>query len=116
MAAKRKKAAGKAVKLEELKAQLAEAVQTLDAIRSGAVDALVIHGPQGEQVFTLKGADQVYRILVDAMNEGAVSISREGTILYCNTRLSEMLKTPVEKILGAHVSHFSAAGEKTRIR
>ena len=35
---------------EELRARLAEAEQALQAIRSGEVDALIIDGPQGEQV------------------------------------------------------------------
>jgi hypothetical protein len=42
---------------EELQRRLAEAEQTLEAIRHGEVDALVVAGPQGEQVFSLSGAE-----------------------------------------------------------
>src|SRR3954453_7674240 len=80
--------------------RLLELEATLDAIRTGAVDALVVTGPEGEQVFTLKGADQAYRVLVEAMNEGAVTVSGDGTILYANTRFAGMLKTSLEKVLG----------------
>lgn len=41
------------LELEELRQRLQEAEETLDAIRSGEVDALVVSGPSGEKVFTL---------------------------------------------------------------
>ena len=85
----------RSVKLQELEAKLAEAVETLEAIRSGGVDALVVHAPQGEQIFTLKGADQVYRTLVEAMNEGAVSLGSDLTVLFCNGRFGELMQTPL---------------------
>ncbi len=65
--------------IEELRARLEEADETLRAIRSGEVDALVVSGPQGNQVFTLKGADSPYRVLVEAMNEGALVLTADGS-------------------------------------
>ena len=65
-------------------AGLQEAEETLDAIRSGEVDALVVAGPEGERVFTLRGAEHPYRVMVESMNEGAISLALDGTILYCN--------------------------------
>ena len=41
----------------ELRVRLEEAEETLRAIRSGDVDALVVEGPAGSQVFTLQGVD-----------------------------------------------------------
>jgi hypothetical protein len=63
---------------------LAEAKETLRAIRAGEVDALVVSTGQGERIFTLKGADQTYRVLIEEMNEGAVTLNPEGVVLYCN--------------------------------
>jgi two-component system CheB/CheR fusion protein len=114
-ARKRRTSKRRSVKLEELKLQLAEAVETLEAIRSGAVDALVVQGQHGEQVFTLKGADQVYRVLVEDMNEGAVSVSREGCILYCNTRFAELVSMPLEKVVGIGVLSFVALRERANV-
>ncbi|MGH7768924.1 MAG: sensor histidine kinase, partial [Candidatus Binatia bacterium] len=59
--------------LERLRTQLDEAQETLDAIRTGAVDALVVSGAEGEQVYTLRGADHSYRLLLQEMNEGAAT-------------------------------------------
>src|SRR5437899_12200622 len=86
--------------MEEMQSRLSEAEDTLNAIRSGAVDALVVHTPRGEQLFTLKGADQTYRALVEAMNEGAVTL-KHGIISFCNNHFAEMIQMPLEKVFGA---------------
>src|SRR4051794_14543532 len=83
-----------------LRRRLSEVEETLLAIRTGAVDALVIQGPFGEQIFTLRGAEQAYRVLVEAMNEGAATLDRSGIVLYCNNRFATMIATPLEKVLG----------------
>src|SRR5690349_20353627 len=88
---------------EELSARLAEAEETLNAIRTGAVDALVVEGSRGEQVYTLRGADQTYRRLVELMSEGAVVLTAEGDVLYCNRCFADMVKVSLEKVLGGTV-------------
>ena len=75
--------------LAELRARLDEAEQTLEAIRSGQVDAVVVSGPQGEQVFSLTGVEHVYRVIIEAMNEGALTMDLGGYILFCNRRFCE---------------------------
>jgi PAS domain S-box-containing protein len=91
---------------EELRRSLDESRELLRAISSGEVDALIVSRPEGEQVFTLKGADQAYRILIEAMNDGAVTMTLDGTILYCNHRFAEMVKLPLEKVIGTSFFHF----------
>lgn len=81
----------------ELRARLGEAEETLRAIQSGEVDALVL----GEQVYSLKGAETPYRTLIESMNEGAATLTENGTVLYCNGRLAEMLSTPLENLVGS---------------
>ena len=97
--------------IDELRIRLEEAEETLRTIRSDGVDALIVSGPQGDQVFTLRGAEQVYRVLIETMNEGAVSLNQEGIIIYCNQRLSEMIKTPLEKVIGASMRQFIRASD-----
>lgn len=98
--------------LADVKARLAEAEETLEAIRTGAVDALIVHGPEGDHVFTLKGADQTYRALVEAMSEGALTLTPDGIILYCNHRFADIIRTPLEKIVGKPFINFVKAGWK----
>ncbi|MFZ2061542.1 MAG: PAS domain-containing sensor histidine kinase [Candidatus Binatus sp.] len=94
------------LELDELRQRLQEAEETLDAIRSGEVDALVVSGPAGEKVFTLEGAEHPYRVLVESMNEGAVSLSKEGTVLYCNSAFARMVGISLDQIMGHDVCEF----------
>ncbi len=109
-------ASGVSDDLEELRRRLNEAEETLRAIRTGQVDAVVVSGPQGEQVFTLKGAEQPYRILVEAMSEGAATLLSSGVIAYCNTRLAEMVHKPLEQVIGTRFEEFVAPDDRERLR
>src|SRR5262245_19026659 len=70
------------------------------------VDALVVAGREGERVFILEGADHPYRIVVEEMNEVAVTLAGDGTILYSNRRFAELLKTPLERIIGSSIRKY----------
>lgn len=93
-------------RIDELESRLAEAEETLRAIHEGEVDALVIETATGTQIFTLKGAEIPYRVMVETMNEAAVTLTPDGTILYCNQRFGEMVKTPLESIIGKSIYGF----------
>ena len=71
----------------ELRARLAEAEETLRAIRHGEVDALLIVDGRGDRVYTLRSADAPYRALVEQMQEGAVTLNAKGDIVYCQPQL-----------------------------
>jgi PAS domain S-box-containing protein len=86
--------------LRAAQARLEEVEETLRAITNNEVDALVVDGSQGLQVFTLQNADQPYRILMETMAEGAITVATDGTILYCNRRFAEMLRAPLNRIIG----------------
>ena len=94
------------LEIDELRQRLQEAEETLKAIRSGEVDALVVAGPAGEKVFTLEGAEYPYRVLIESMNEGAISLSKDGTILYCNSAFARMVGTSLDQIMGHDVCEF----------
>ena len=85
----------------ELRARLAEAENALRAIRSGEADAVQIAGAQGAQVFSLHGAERAYRTLVEGMNEGALTVTPEGIILYCNQCFARMVNVPLERVTGS---------------
>ena len=97
--------------VEELRRRLEETEEVLRAIQSGEVDALVVSMPEGEQVFTLKGAEHSYRVLVETMNEGAASLDPDGTIVYCNSRLATMLQLPLEKLIGSPLISYVAPAD-----
>jgi PAS domain S-box-containing protein len=85
----------------DLESQLAEAQAVLRAIYNREVDAVVVHGADGEQVFTLQGAERPYRVMMETMSEGAVTLSQEGTVLHCNRAFAQLLGTPLQELIGA---------------
>ena len=85
---------------EEMRAQLHEANETLHAIRSGQVDALVVQTEDGPRLYTLKSADHTYRVFIERMKEGAVTLNDKGIILYSNSQFAAMVDLPLEKVVG----------------
>ncbi|MDD5168944.1 MAG: ATP-binding protein [Syntrophales bacterium] len=98
--------------LAELRARLREAEETLEAIRSGAVDAIVVSGETGEQVYTLQGADQSYRLLVESISEGALTLAANGTVLYANRQFANMLGLSLDQIIGTPFLNYVADGAR----
>jgi PAS domain S-box-containing protein len=92
--------------LEETRRQLYEALETIEAIRTGQVDALVVQNGSSHQLYTLKTADQAYRVFIEKMTEGALTLSRQGIILYANSQFSEMIGLPLSAIIGLPFEQF----------
>jgi PAS domain S-box-containing protein len=97
--------------IEEVRARLREAEETLDAIRNGDVDAVVVGGPSGQQVYTLENADRPYRVLIEQMQEGALTLGRDGRILYCNERFAVLAGTVRQDLIGADIASFFQDGQ-----
>ena len=106
MIKKRKAARRPQAGARELRDRLKTAEETLRAIRAGEVDAIVVARARGEHVITLAGAELAYRILFDQMNEGAVTLTRDGTIAYCNRRFAEIVRMPLGRVIGAPLRRF----------
>lgn len=104
-------------RLRELEAELAEARETLEAIRRGEVDALVVSDRAGaHRVYTLETADRSYRFLVEQMQEGAVTLGEDGRILYANGRLAGMLGVPPQAVVGQELARFVLPADVPRLR
>jgi PAS domain S-box-containing protein len=74
----------------------------------------MVSSRRGEQVVSLKGGEPAYRMLVEAMSEGAATLSRNGAVLYCNRRFAELMRKPQEKIIGIAVQSLVAKTERDR--
>ena len=99
--------------LAELRHQLDEANETIEAIRTGQIDALVVKRPTGHQLYTLKTADQTYRVFIEKMREGAVTLNRKGVVLYSNSRFASMVNLPLTKIIGSYFKDYVKEVELT---
>ena len=99
----------------ELVTRLREAEETLQAIRSGAVDAIVVQGPGGEKVFTLQGADHIYRVFLERMNEGAAVLGRDHTVLHCNRRFARLLGAGLQSVIGSSLQDLVWPDDHARL-
>jgi len=93
-------------RLMEVEAQQLEAEETLFALRSGQVDAIIAAGPGGDRVYTLKGADETYRVFLEEMAEGALTLMRDGLIVFSNPKFPAMVGLPMEQVLGSRIQEF----------
>src|ERR1043166_3701062 len=112
MIKKRKAARRPQAGVRELRDRLKTAEETLRAIRAGEVDAIVVARARGEHVITLAGAELAYRILFDQMNEGAVTLTRDGTIAYCDRRFADIVRMPLGRVIGAPLRRFVPPAEQ----
>lgn len=100
---------------EELRSRLAEMEDALAAIRNGEVDAIMVSGSQGEQVYSVSSAETPYRTFIEKMSEGAVTLTKEGTILYCNPRFAALVKSPYEKVIGSSLKRFITPDDNSKL-
>lgn len=102
--------------LAELRGRLAVAEETLRAIRAGEVDAMVGTGRRGGRVFTLEGAEHAYRVLIESMNEGALTLTGDKVILYANQCFARLVKRPLEQVIGGSFRRFLSVEDQAALR
>jgi PAS domain S-box-containing protein len=110
------KTLGQDVDVDELLARLEEAEATLQAIREGEVDALIVRGPAGDSVYTLRSAEEPYQLIVEQMREGALTIDRTGIIVYCNSAFAEMIGIERSSVLGMRLQEFLVEAPESSVQ
>ena len=106
MTAEEEHPAGLNADLSELRRQIAYLHETLDAISSGGVDAVVMGHPEQEQIYTLTSADRPYRVIVERMGEGAATVSARGVILFANPQLGHFLGIDRDSMIGRDLTDY----------
>jgi len=102
--------------IRTLTERLEEAEETLRAVRSGEIDAFIVQGPGGEQVYALRSAEQPYRNLIEDMLEGAAILTVAGDIAYCNKRFAELVSVPLEDVVGGSMERFIFGADRAAYR
>lgn len=114
MAVNRKRRAQKArTSASRIRDRLKEAEATLEAIRTGQVDALVVSGPRGEQTLTIEGATHPYFVLLNAMSDGAALLEPGGTILFGNLSFGDIAGAAVETLRGSLLQRLVVSEERS---
>jgi PAS domain S-box-containing protein len=92
----------------ELRARLTELEDTLRAIRSGDVDALVVEGAAGTQVYTLQGVEaETNRFrgeILAQVSDAVVAVDGEERITYLNAAAERLYGFAASKALGRTLS------------
>ena len=92
--------------LAELQRKIGELQETLSAISSGGVDAVIVGAADQEQVYTLTSADRPYRVIVESMGEGAATVSERGVILFANPQLARFLGVERDTMTGRDLADY----------
>jgi PAS domain-containing protein len=99
-----------------LKSRLEEAEDMRRAITSGEVDAFVIgQSDDNRKVLLLAGAYQRYRQVVERMQQGAVTVSVSGDVLFANQRFSDMLGVSMTKLFAAPLEAYVRTPDRARL-
>jgi PAS domain S-box-containing protein len=100
--------------LADLRTRLRAAQDVLDAVRRD-VDAIVVDGPKGPNVYTVTNADQPYRTIVEEMLQGAVVLTPDGDIYYGNRCFADMVRLPPEGLVGHPMIELIAAPDRPAV-
>jgi PAS domain S-box-containing protein len=112
-----KRATPRSSTIQKLKLELAEKEAILHAIQSGEIDALVTKNERGEQrVLSLQGSELTYQILIESMNEGAITVTKDGTIIYCNKKFSELVHLSAEEIIGKTLFQYIQKSDRAKLK
>jgi len=93
--------------ITELRSRAQAAEDTLRALRDGEVDALVVTVGGDDHLVTLQGTDLPYRLLLDQMYAGAVTLTPDGVIIYCNQRFADIVRMPLARVVGSPLHRFA---------
>ncbi|MBK7927583.1 MAG: PAS domain S-box protein [Bryobacterales bacterium] len=85
------------------------------AIAAGEVDALVLRTPAGEQIFSAVTEEHPYRALVEAMREGALTLTRDSMVVYANSAFASLVGLGLEKVIGSNFKRFVCRRDAPRI-
>ncbi|MGH7130203.1 MAG: PAS domain-containing protein, partial [Planctomycetaceae bacterium] len=92
--------------VSDLRQELLEAEETIQAIHDGRVDAFVVGRDERDRVYVLESIEGPFRIPVEPMPQGAVTIAPDGTILYVNQQAAALLGRPRERLVGCPFQNF----------
>jgi PAS domain S-box-containing protein len=97
----------------ELRARLEEAEETLRAIRSGEVDAFVVHSQSGAQIFTLQGTEagsnQFRGDILAQISDAVVAVDNDQNVTYLNLAAERQYGVTASEALGRNLRELWTA-------
>lgn len=94
----------------ELRARLEETEETLDAIRNGEVDGLVVQGLTGTQIFMLQGTEtdsnQFRGDILSQISDSVIAMDQEQHVTYLNAAAEEQYGITASEALGRSLNEL----------
>jgi PAS domain S-box-containing protein len=85
---------------------------TIQSVREGDIDAVLLDTDAGDyQLYTLQSIDRPFQAFVKQMREGAVTLNKDGIIVYGNASLADMLGVTEGHIIGQPLQRFLVPGD-----
>jgi len=97
----------------ELRILLLENKKQLNALRNGNTDKIFVSGSAYGEKSVIPTEGNPYQMIIDEMNEGVCTLSKEGTIVYCNQQFAAFLSIPYEQIVGSKLTKLVPDEDKT---
>lgn len=95
---------------------MAEHEELLNSIRRSEIDAEATSKlPKDNRLLLHDPASDPYRLLVEAIHEGAAILDAQGRILYANRCFAEIVELPLEKFIGSRLQDYVSAAALPRL-
>jgi PAS domain S-box-containing protein len=101
--------------LHSLRERLEEVEETVEAVRAGRIDAVVVSAEPGEELYVLERIDRPYRLLLESMQHGAAVVDADGRIAYCNRSLAELFRRSRDEVTGSHWRDYLSGPDALRL-
>ncbi len=72
------------------------------SFKNNDIDAMLVGKDEDVKILTRESADQIYRVFVEKMSQGAIIIHTDGTVLYSNKQFSDFVNVPLENVMGSY--------------
>jgi PAS domain S-box-containing protein len=106
---------GLKTQLRSLRERLEEVEETIEAVRAGQIDAVVVSAEPGEELYVLERIDRPYRLLLESMGHGAAVVDADGRIAYCNRSLAELFRRSRDEVTGSHWRDYLSGPDSLRL-
>jgi len=102
-------------RLNEMNERVREHESLVQALQAGEVDAVVVQQKDGDSVYWFQSDEPLYRTIVDALPQAVSSVLSDGTMIYLNRHLAELIGSSDEKLRGRNLLDFVAEEDQPAV-
>jgi diguanylate cyclase (GGDEF)-like protein/PAS domain S-box-containing protein len=96
---------------EALPERIEECIAAASAARQGQVDAVLLPVAGATAPLFAPGSDRAYRIIIETLQEGIITVDSTGAILFTNNRVGDILGCDPDRLLGLNIGELIDADD-----